>query len=34
MYCKGEDNVTFGIDKVGENTLTTCIYENGKREMK
>lgn len=28
MYCKDEDNITFGIDKVGEDTLATYIYEN------
>lgn len=34
MYCKDEDGITFGIDKVGEDTLATYIYENGKREIK
>lgn len=34
MYCKDEKNITFGIDKVGEDTLATYIYENGKREIK
>lgn len=34
MYCKNEDNITFGIDKVEEDTLATYIYENGKRKIK
>ena len=34
MYCKDEDDMTFGIDKAGEDTLATYIYENGKREIR
>lgn len=34
MYCKDEDNITFSIDKAGEDTLATYIYKNGKREIK
>ena len=29
MYCKDEDNIEFGIDKVGEDTLATYIRNQG-----
>lgn len=29
IYCKEEDNINFGIDKVGEDTLATYIRNQG-----
>lgn len=29
IYCKEEDNINFGIDKVGEDTLATYIKNQG-----
>lgn len=29
MYCKDEDDIEFGIDKVDKDMLATYIYENG-----
>lgn len=34
MYCKDEENISFSIDKVGEDTLATYIHENGMRETR
>ncbi len=34
MYCKDEDNITFSIDKVEEDTLATYIYKKGTIETK
>ncbi len=34
IYCKDEENINFGIDKVGEDVLKNYIYENGFSELK
>ena len=34
IYCKEEDNINFGIDKVGEDVLATYIYNKGYIEKK
>ena len=34
IYCKAEENINFGIDKVGEDVLKSYIYENGYTELR
>lgn len=34
IYCKDEDNIHFGIDKVEEDKLQSYIYENGTVESR
>ena len=34
IYCKDEENISFGIDKVGEDALKNYICENGYSELK
>lgn len=34
IYCKDEENINFGIDKVGVDVLKHYIYENGFTELK
>ncbi len=34
IYCKDEENVNFGIDKVGKDVLKNYIYENGYSTLK
>ena len=34
IYCNDEENINFGIDKVGDDVLKKYIYENGFTELK
>mgnify|MGYP006067548713 FL=1 len=34
IYCNDEENINFGIDKVGDDVLKNYIYENGFTELK
>lgn len=34
IYCNDEENINFGIDKVGDDVLKNYIYENGFSELK
>ena len=34
LYCKNQKDISFGIDKVGEDVLKSYIYENGTKERK
>ena len=34
IYCNDEENINFGIDKIGDDVLKKYIYENGFTELK